>query len=73
MTAIHPRALLATTLLAAVVATGCSSMSKGTVTGAGIGGVAGAVVTNGSPAGAAVGAVVGGAIGNEVDKRKGRN
>lgn len=45
-------------------------MSKNTVAGAGIGGVAGAIITNGSPAGAAVGAVVGGVVGNEVDKNK---
>jgi osmotically inducible lipoprotein OsmB len=62
--------LLAVGCLAAVLATGCSSMSRDTAIGAGIGGVAGAVVTGGSATGAAVGAVVGGVIGNEVEKKK---
>lgn len=57
-------------LIIAISSTGCSSMSRSTVTGAGIGGVAGAVITGGSPTGAAVGAVVGGVIGNEIDKKK---
>jgi osmotically inducible lipoprotein OsmB len=57
-------------MLAAVTMTGCSSLSRNEITGAGVGGVAGAVLTGGSPAGAAAGAVVGGVVGNQVDKNK---
>jgi osmotically inducible lipoprotein OsmB len=69
MNASISRAVLAASLAIAFATTGCSTMNKGTVAGAGIGGVTGALVTNGSPTGAAVGAVVGGVVGNEVDKR----
>jgi osmotically inducible lipoprotein OsmB len=60
-------------LAAAVLATGCESMSyrdKATVTGAAIGGVAGSVLTGGSTAGAVGGAAVGGVVGNQVGKKK---
>lgn len=57
-------------MFAAAAMTGCSSLSRNEITGAGVGGVAGAVLTGGSPTGAAAGAVVGGVIGNEVDKKK---
>ena len=49
----------------------CSGMStrdKDTAIGAGLGGVAGAVLTNGSTAGTIGGAAVGGVIGNQVGK-----
>jgi len=49
----------------------CSGMSQrdqNTAVGAGIGGVAGAVLTGGSAVGTVGGAVVGGVIGNQVDK-----
>jgi osmotically inducible lipoprotein OsmB len=52
---------------------GCSSMSKrdkNTITGAGIGAVAGAVLTGGSGIGTAGGAAVGGVIGNQIGKHK---
>lgn len=54
---------------------GCSSMSqqdKNTAAGAGIGGVAGAILTGGSAVGTVGGAAVGGVIGNQVgsDKKK---
>ena len=62
--------LCAIAILAAAATTGCSGLTRNEVTGAGVGGVAGAVVTGGSPTGAAVGAVLGGVVGNEVDKRK---
>lgn len=48
---------------------GCSGMTKqdqNTAVGAGVGGVAGAVLTKGSPVGAVGGAVVGGVIGHEI-------
>ena len=52
---------------------GCSSMStrdKSTAVGAGVGAVAGAVLTGGSGIGPAGGAAVGGVIGNQVGKDK---
>jgi osmotically inducible lipoprotein OsmB len=51
----------------------CSNMSRhdqNTAGGAAIGGVLGAVLTNGSPAGAVGGAVVGGVIGDRVEPKK---
>lgn len=60
-------------VLAAVLGLGgCAGMSthdKNVAGGAGIGAVAGAVLTGGSPVGTVGGAVVGGVIGNEVGKR----
>jgi osmotically inducible lipoprotein OsmB len=50
---------------------GCAGMSnrdRNVVGGAAIGGVAGAVLTGGSPIGTVGGAAVGGVIGNEVSK-----
>ena len=59
---------------------GCSGMSRqdqNTVAGAGIGGVAGALLTHGSAGGTVGGAVVGGVIGHEVntgdDRSRDRN
>lgn len=52
-------------------AVGCSSMSardKNTAIGAGVGGVAGAVLTGGSALGTVGGAAVGGVIGNQIGK-----
>ena len=49
---------------------GMSSRDKSIATGAGIGAVAGAVLTGGSAIGTVGGAAVGGLIGNEVDKNK---
>lgn len=51
---------------------GCSGMSRQsqhTMAGAGLGGVAGAVLTNGSALGTVGGAAVGGVIGHETGKR----
>ena len=48
----------------------CVSMSRRdehTAVGAAVGGVAGAVLTNGSPLGTVGGAVVGGVIGNQIE------
>lgn len=50
----------------------CGNMTKrdkSTITGAGIGAVAGAVLTGGSGVGTAGGAAVGGVIGNQVGKK----
>ena len=52
---------------------GCSGMSKrdeSTAIGAGVGGVAGAVLTDGSVLGTVGGAAVGGLIGNQIGKDK---
>lgn len=53
--------------------TSCSSMSsrdKSTAIGAGVGGVAGAILTGGGVLGTVGGAAVGGVIGNQVGKDK---
>ena len=47
---------------------GMSSRDKSTAIGAGVGGVAGAVLTNGGVLGTVGGAAVGGIIGNQVGK-----
>jgi osmotically inducible lipoprotein OsmB len=63
----------ASTIAAAFVVTGCGSMSerdKSTAIGAGVGGVAGSVLTNGSVGGTVGGAAVGGVIGNQVGKKR---
>ncbi|MGO4306957.1 glycine zipper 2TM domain-containing protein [Cupriavidus sp. RAF12] len=58
-------------LIAALGIVSCSGMSRrdtDTIAGAGIGGVAGAVLTGGSALGTVGGAAVGGVIGNQVGK-----
>lgn len=47
-----------------------SSRQKGAVTGAGLGGVAGAVITGGGVLGTVGGAAIGGVIGDQVGKRQ---
>jgi osmotically inducible lipoprotein OsmB len=62
----------ALTLAAVVSLAGCAGMSthdKNVAGGAGIGAVAGAVLTGGSAIGTVGGAAVGGVIGNEMGKR----
>lgn len=62
----------AATLLLALGLAGCSGMSqrdKNTAIGAGVGGVAGSVLSGGSAAGTVGGAAVGGIIGNQVNKK----
>lgn len=67
---------LAAVALLAFSAAGCSSWDnmshrqKSTVTGAGIGGVAGAVVTGGGVLGTVGGAAIGGVIGDQVGKNR---
>ncbi|MBC7414545.1 MAG: glycine zipper 2TM domain-containing protein [Herminiimonas sp.] len=65
--------IVGTTAALALIASlgACSGMStrdKDTALGAGIGGVAGAVLTGGSAVGTVGGAAVGGVIGNQVGK-----
>ncbi len=60
----------------AVAMAGCSSWDsmshrqKSTVTGAGLGGVAGAVITGGGVLGTVGGAAIGGVIGDQVGKNR---
>ncbi len=61
----------AAALVVALGMAGCSGMSqrdKNTAIGAGVGGVAGSVLSGGSAVGTIGGAAVGGVIGNQVDK-----
>ena len=60
------RAALVTALLGLGACSGMSQQDKNTAIGAGVGGVAGAVLTNGSTLGTVGGAVVGGAVGRNV-------
>jgi osmotically inducible lipoprotein OsmB len=57
-----------TLLLSLGACAGMSERDKDTAVGAGIGGVAGAVLTGGSGVGTVGGAVVGGVIGNQIKK-----
>jgi osmotically inducible lipoprotein OsmB len=60
--------IVATASLALGACSGMSARDQNTAVGAGIGGVAGAVLTGGSAVGTVGGAVVGGVIGNQIDK-----
>ena len=60
-------------VIVALSLSACSGMSardQNTAAGAGIGGVAGAILTGGSAVGTIGGAAVGGVIGNQVDPHK---
>lgn len=61
------------TVATAVALSGCAGMStrdRNMVTGAGVGAVAGSILTGGSAIGTVGGAAVGGAIGNEIGRRR---
>ncbi len=65
--------LSSTTLLIVLGLVGCAGMSdreRNTVVGAGVGAVAGSVLTGGNVLGTVGGAVIGGAIVNESEKKK---
>lgn len=65
--------ILAITLGATVLLSGCSDMSKrdrDTAIGAGAGALGGAVLSNGSGLGTVGGAAVGGVIGNQIGRDK---
>lgn len=67
------RTAIAAGLVFSVLGAGCGSLSereKSTAIGAGVGGVAGSVLTGGGTVGTIGGAAVGGVIGNEVGKRR---
>jgi osmotically inducible lipoprotein OsmB len=58
-------------IVAVVLSSGCANLSthdRNTITGAGVGAVAGAVLTGGSSVGTVGGAAIGGYIGNQVRK-----
>lgn len=59
-------ASLATVVLGLTGCAGMSNQDKNTAVGAGVGAVAGSVLTGGSAVGAVGGAAVGGVIGNQV-------
>lgn len=63
-------ASLASVALGLAGCAGMSNQDKNTAVGAGIGAVAGSVLTGGSPVGAVGGAAVGGVIGNQVRTTK---
>lgn len=67
------KTLLSMVLLASL--TGCAEMTtrqKSAAVGAAVGGVAGAVLTNGSAFGTVGGAAIGGVIGHGIDNLKGK-
>jgi osmotically inducible lipoprotein OsmB len=71
MNVIHKFAVSTILLTTLVASSGCSGMStrdKNTAIGAGVGGVAGAVLTGGGAIGTIGGAAIGGVIGNQVGK-----
>lgn len=61
-------AVIATFMLSLGGCAGMSSRDKSTAIGAGVGGVAGAVLTGGGVLGTVGGAAVGGVIGNQIGK-----
>ncbi len=62
--------VLTFSLLSLSACSGMTKRDKNTAVGAGVGGVAGAVLTGGSAIGTVGGAAVGGVIGNQVGKHK---
>ena len=64
------RAFVVAVVLGSAGCAGMSTQDKNTAIGAGVGGVAGAVLTGGSAVGTVGGAAVGGIIGHEVSKPK---
>ena len=62
------KALSIAALLGLSACAGMSTQDKNTALGAGVGAVAGSVLTNGSGLGTVGGAAVGGVIGNQVSK-----
>ncbi len=58
-------------IAAVVLSSGCANLSthdRNTITGAGVGAVAGSILTGGSSVGTVGGAAIGGYIGNQVRK-----
>ncbi len=65
-----PAALIVLATTGCATWDGMSSREKSAAIGAGVGGVAGAVVTDGGILGTVGGAAIGGVIGDQVGKRK---
>lgn len=61
---------IATALLGLASCSGMTTQERNTAIGAGVGGVAGSILTDQSAVGTVGGAVVGGAIGSQVGKDK---
>ena len=75
MTSKYTLKLSALVLLAALGATGCSSMSyrdNATALGALAGAAAGSALTTGTPGGIVVGALIGGVAGDQIGKNRQR-
>jgi osmotically inducible lipoprotein OsmB len=73
MNTINTKLLKLISIFLLISVMGCSGMStrdKSTAIGAGVGGVAGAVLTGGGVLGTVGGAAVGGVIGNQIGKDK---
>jgi len=71
MKTIHKITVVSFAVCVLTVLSGCSNMShrdKNTVVGAGVGAVAGAILTGGSGIGTAGGAAVGGVIGHQIGR-----
>jgi osmotically inducible lipoprotein OsmB len=62
-------AMIAAVLFGLVGCAGMSTRDQNTAVGAGVGAVAGAVLTGGSAVGTVGGAAVGGLIGNQIEKK----
>lgn len=69
MKTIQKFAVISAVLLGLGGCAGMSSRDQNTAAGAGIGAVAGAVLTGGSAVGTVGGAAVGGLIGNQIEKK----
>lgn len=69
MKTIQKIAVISAVLLGLGGCAGMSSRDQNTAAGAGIGAVAGAVLTGGSAVGTVGGAAVGGLIGNQIEKK----
>lgn len=70
ITTLLPALLIVSALCACSTWDGMSSREKSAATGAAVGGVAGAVITDGGILGTVGGAAIGGVIGDQVGKKK---
>ena len=70
MNGIKQSALCAIAIVSLAGCGGMTTQERNTAIGAGVGGVAGSVLTGGSALGTIGGAAVGGVIGNEVSKER---
>ena len=71
MKSISKSTFAALAIVGIVLTSGCANLStrdRNTITGAGVGAVAGAILTGGSSVGTVGGAAIGGYIGNQVRK-----